>query len=245
MRYLVLSDIHANIDALESVLADAARHGDAPILLLGDLVGYGAEPNAVIDRLRELPIAASIRGNHDRVACGLDEPENFNTVARASALATARTLTARNRQYLRDLPPGPLVVNDLVELCHGTPFDEDMYVFDEMDAVYALRAATRPLCLFGHTHMPFGVRLSGDEIDYLDVSPENPIALAHGIGYLLNVGSVGQPRDGDPRAGYGLVNMDTRTVTCFRVTYPVEAAQARVRAANLPEALAKRLALGR
>jgi diadenosine tetraphosphatase ApaH/serine/threonine PP2A family protein phosphatase len=245
MRCLVLSDIHANIDALESVLADASRHGDLPIVLLGDLVGYGADPNAVIDRLRALPVAAAIRGNHDRAACGLDSGEGFNEVARASALATAGALTARNREYLKALPAGPLVISDLTEICHGAPFDEDAYVFDEMDAVYALRAASRPLCLYGHTHAPFGARLVEEDLVFLDVSPGEVIAVPATARSLVNVGSVGQPRDGDPRAAYGLLDEEARTVTCFRVDYPVERAQARIREAGLPEPLARRLGLGR
>jgi len=245
MRCLVLSDIHANIDALDQVMADAAGHGDLPVLLLGDLVGYGAEPNAVIDRLRDLPIAAAIRGNHDRAACGIDDGENFNEAARTSAAVTARLLTARNREYLKGLPVGPLAVSALTEICHGTPFDEDAYVFDEMDAVYALRAASRPLCLFGHTHAPFGARLNGEELEFLEVTPGEAIAVAEGYRLLVNVGSVGQPRDGDPRAAYGVLDEEARTITCYRVAYPVERAQARIREAGLPEALARRLGLGR
>jgi diadenosine tetraphosphatase ApaH/serine/threonine PP2A family protein phosphatase len=245
MRCLVLSDIHANIDALDSVLADAARHGDLPILLLGDLVGYGAAPNAVIDRIRDLPIAVAIRGNHDRAACGLDNGESFNDVARASAAATARFLTARNREYLQLLAPGPIAISDVTEICHGSPFDEDAYVFDEMDASYALRAAARPICLFGHTHSPFAVRLRGEDLERLDVSPGEPVAVRDADRLLVNVGSVGQPRDGDARAGYGILDEEARTVTCYRVAYPVDRAQARIREAGLPEALAARLGVGR
>ena len=245
MRYLILSDIHANLDALESVLADAAREDDLPVLLLGDLVGYGAEPNAVIDRLRDRTIAAAVRGNHDRAACGLDNGEHFNEAARTSAAATARLLTARNREYLRGLPAGPVVLSDLTEICHGTPFDEDAYVFDEMDAVLALRAASRALCLFGHTHAPFGLCLKGEDLSFLSTGPGETITVTAGCRLLVNVGSVGQPRDGDPRAAYGILDETARTVTCYRVAYPVERAQARILEAGLPEALAKRLALGR
>jgi diadenosine tetraphosphatase ApaH/serine/threonine PP2A family protein phosphatase len=245
MRYLILADIHANLDALDRVLEDAARHGEWRVLLLGDLVGYGAEPNAVIDRLRDVPVAAAVRGNHDRAACGLGDAAAFNDVARASVSATARMLTARNRDFLRALPAGPLAISDLTEICHGTPFDEDAYVFDEMDAVYAIRAAARPLCLFAHTHAPFGARLRGDTLEYVDVASGGPVALEEGTGLLVNVGSVGQPRDGDPRAGYGILDEDERTVAAYRIEYPVERAQARIREAGLPEGLAKRLALGR
>jgi diadenosine tetraphosphatase ApaH/serine/threonine PP2A family protein phosphatase len=245
MRYLVLSDIHANIDALDTVLADAGRHGDAAILLLGDLVGYGADPNGVIDRVRGLRVAASVRGNHDRVVSGLDGADDFNDAARESASRTAEALTEDNREYLRSLPAGPLAVDELVEICHGTPFDEDAYVFDEMDAVYALRAASRPLCLFGHTHSPLALSMAGDEVAFTAVTPGATFTLKDGVRYLINVGSVGQPRDGDPRAAYGIVSTEQREITCYRVEYPVDRAQARIRAAGLPAALARRLGLGR
>ena len=245
MRYLILSDIHANIDALDQVLADAARHGEFRVLLLGDLVGYNADPNGVVARLRELPVEAAVRGNHDRVACGLGDSAHFSEAARASAASTAARLTEESRDYLRGLPPGPVSVSPLVEICHGAPFDEDEYIFDEMDAVYAIRAASRPVCLFGHTHAPFAMRMAGDEIDFLDVSPGARIALHTGSRYLVNVGSVGQPRDGDPRAAYGILETERPGITCYRVAYPVERAQSRIREAGLPDALARRLAVGR
>ncbi len=190
-------------------------------------------------------MAAAIRGNHDRVACGMGEAGEFNDAARASARVTARMLTGENRDYLRGLPRGPLAVDEFIEICHGTPFDEDEYIFDEMDAVYALRAASRPVCLFGHTHTPFAMRLAGDDVDFLDVSPGARIVLQDGQRYLANVGSVGQPRDGDPRAAYGILDTGARTLTCHRVAYPVERAQRRIREAGLPDALARRLSVGR
>jgi len=245
MLHLVLSDIHANMDALTAVLEDAARHGEARVLVLGDLVGYGGEPNAVVDLVRSLPDVTAIRGNHDRVACGIGDADNFNMAARTSARITAELLTARNRDYLRGLPAGPLAVSDWLEICHGTPYDEDEYIFDETDALYAIRSASRPLCLFGHTHAPFAIKLAGDDIDYLDVSTGASIPIQDGVRYLANVGSVGQPRDGDPRAAYGILDSEARTLTCYRVAYDVEKAQARIRAAGLPDALARRLGIGR
>ena len=245
MRCLVLSDIHANIDALDRVLADAARHGDLQLLLLGDLVGYGAEPNLVIDRLRDLPVAAAIRGNHDRAACGLDDGENFNETARASAAVTGRILTARNREYLKALAAGPIAVSALTEICHGTPFDEDAYVFDEMDAMYALQASRARVCLYGHTHIPASLVFDGSLVDFGVLKGDQTIACRDDTRYLINVGSVGQPRDGDPRAAYGVVDLDQRTVNVYRVAYPVEQAQARIIDAGLPDVLAQRLRLGR
>jgi diadenosine tetraphosphatase ApaH/serine/threonine PP2A family protein phosphatase len=157
MRYLVLSDIHANLEALEAVL-DAAR--DIPyerLLVLGDLVGYGADPNAVVDRIRGLSPHAVIRGNHDKVGAGLEPSDAFNAVARAAIRWTYEALSDDNRDWLAELPAGPLVVDDLLEICHGTPFDEDMYVFDDGDVLRAMqsaedRATCRLLRLDGVAH---------------------------------------------------------------------------------------------
>ena len=154
MRYLILSDIHGNIEALDAVLAalDPATY-DAT-LVLGDLVGYGADPNAVIERVRGLSPRATIRGNHDKVAAGVEDAEGFNTIARSAVSWTMLELSPENTSYLAALQQGPQVVDDMIEICHGTPYDEDAYVFDELDALRALESATRPVCLFGHTHIP-------------------------------------------------------------------------------------------
>ncbi len=152
MRYLIISDIHANIEALTAVL-DAERTWDH-LLVLGDLVGYGAAPNEVVDRIRELDPVAIIRGNHDKASCGIEDGSNFNQVARLAALWTQETLTPSNRQYLKELPAGPEAIDEHVEICHGSPFDEDHYIFDGEDALRALGASGRPLCLFAHTHLP-------------------------------------------------------------------------------------------
>ncbi len=153
MRYLILSDIHANIDAFDAVLEHATGRWDR-VLVLGDLVGYGAEPNAVVDRVKELQPDTVIRGNHDKAACGIDDGSQFNHVARMAALWTGEQLTPDNMEYLRARPMGPVPIDELTEICHGTPFDEDHYVFDGNDAVMAMRSATRRICLYGHTHLP-------------------------------------------------------------------------------------------
>ena len=246
MRYLVLSDIHANLEALAAVLDTPAAVSCDRVLVLGDLVGYGADPNAVVDRVRALRIAAVIRGNHDKAACGLDDGTSFNQVARFAAVWTGETLTGDNRQYLRDLPAGPVVVDEHVEICHGAPFDEDHYIFDASDARRALDAARRPLCLFGHTHLPvvfFGVR--GDIGGRVPEDAEHAVEITAGTSLLVNVGSVGQPRDGDPRAGYAVYDDAGPSLTLYRLTYPVEIAQRKIVAAGLPHALANRLAIGR
>ena len=139
MRYLVISDIHANLEALDAVLAAAGGYDHA--LVLGDLVGYGADPNAVIDRVLSLPSATFIRGNHDKVGAGLEDTEGFNYLARQAITWTAHELTPEHRAWLAALPQGPVIVDPLVEICHGAPFDEDVYIFDDLDAMRALRAS--------------------------------------------------------------------------------------------------------
>jgi diadenosine tetraphosphatase ApaH/serine/threonine PP2A family protein phosphatase len=247
MRYLVLADIHANIEALDVCLADARSRKYDRTLVLGDLVGYGADPGLAIDRVRALEPHAIVRGNHDKVACGLEPPSDFNSVAKSAAIWTRDILDAGHREWLAALPQGPVQIDELIEICHGSPFDEDAYVFDELDALRALKAATRPLCLFGHTHCPIAFDLSADTLESTAPSPPLPVQffLIGQAQYLVNPGAVGQPRDGDPRAAYAIVDVDKRRVELFRLKYPVEQAQAKVLAAGLPEVLAHRLAVGR
>lgn len=248
MRYFVLSDIHANLEALETVLeAVDARLYDR-VICLGDLVGYGANPNEVVDRIRALEPAVIIRGNHDKVASGLETAKDFNPVARLAARWTRDRLTPENQTYLAELPTGPRIVDDLVEICHGTPYDEDAYIFGEEDGLLALAATRRPLCLFGHTHVPLVLRMAADglEVEHLG-GGDNPhtVALESAGRCLVNPGSVGQPRDGDPRAAYAIVDTDNRTVALFRQQYPIDEAQRKIFMAGLPGVLAQRLGVGR
>ena len=244
MRYLVISDVHANLEALEATLAHAAAH-DA-VLVLGDLVGYGADPNAVIDRIRQLPSATIIRGNHDKVGAGIENVEAFNHLAKQAITWTASTLTAANRTWLAALPAGPINIDATVEICHGSPFDEDVYIFDDLDARRALLSAERALCLFGHTHVPAVYRF---DTEFRPVGPPRGetfrLLLDGAAKYLVNCGAVGQPRDGDPRAAYGMLDTEKRTITVTRVPYDLATAQAKIINAGLPEVLAQRLAIGR
>src|SRR5262245_38501262 len=152
MRYLILSDIHSNLEALEAVLTASARQYDA-VLMLGDVVGYGADPNAVVEKVRSLKPVASIRGNHDKVAAGLDSSEDFNSLARAAALWTQRMLTPSSLEYVRGLPAEPVIVDDNVEICHGSPLDEDFYIVADVDAAQAIAVSKRRLCFFCVTHV--------------------------------------------------------------------------------------------
>jgi diadenosine tetraphosphatase ApaH/serine/threonine PP2A family protein phosphatase len=248
MRYLVLTDIHGNVDALDAVLAAAGpvdRH-----LVLGDVVGYGAGPNEVIERVRGLEPAAIIRGNHDKVIAGLEIPESFNPAALQSAAWTAEALSPEHREWLAHLPQGPAIVDDLVEICHGMPADEDEYLFTPRDAGRAFDAARRPVCLFGHTHVPACYVVSLDEPDVMvveDTGHGRPLELSldERRRFVVNPGAVGQPRDGDPRAAYAIYDSEARTLALARTAYDVDRAQTRIRDARLPDILARRLAVGR
>ncbi len=247
MRYLVLTDLHANLEALESCLSDAGRRGYDQTLVLGDLIGYGADPNAIVERVRDMKPVGLIRGNHDKVAIGIGEAEGFNYVAKTAAAWMLQALTPENRAWVAALPQGPQVIDDLVEICHGSPVDEDVYIFTERDAMDALVASARPLCLFGHTHYPVTFCLRDGMMCGVGPSrdAEGLVHLEEGAKYLVNPGSVGQPRDGDPRAAYAIVDTERRDVLLFRVEYAVEETQRKVIAAGLPEALAWRLTAGR
>jgi predicted phosphodiesterase len=246
VRHLILSDIHANLPALEAVLAAAQNEWDAA-LVLGDLVGYGADPNGVIDRVRALAPCAIIRGNHDKAACGLDSGEQFNQAARFAAQWTAEQLTRENHVYLRELPQGPIDIDLRLAICHGAPFDEDHYIFDAADAQRAFDLRHRPVCVFGHTHLPAIFMAMAMAARLGAAAPETPVyalELRDDVCYLLNPGSVGQPRDGDPRAAFALYDTDG-TFVFRRVVYDVAEAQRRISAAGLPQSLANRLAIGR
>src|SRR4051812_40786427 len=247
-RYLVLSDIHSNLEALEAVLTASSKQKCDGVLVLGDLVGYGADPNAVVDRIRELEPLSVVRGNHDKVAAGLETAEEFNPMARAAAMWTQLALSPDTYAYVRSMPTGPQVVDDAVEICHGSPLDEDLYVVADVDAVRSIERARRPLCFFGHTHVAMRASVDAQrrlEIEAPQGHPEFQTTLVDTTKYLINPGSVGQPRDGDSRAAYAIADIDRQLVTLHRVAYPIETAQKKILEAGLPPMLAYRLGMGR
>lgn len=247
MRYLILSDIHANLEALEAVLALAPASSFDRLLVLGDIVGYGADPNAVVDCVRSLSPHVVIRGNHDKVAAGLADAESFNATARVSAEWTSQHLTAANRAYLASLPAGPHACDEDVEVCHGAPYDEDAYIFEHDDALHALEQMTRPLGFFGHTHVQIGYWLSADAFDVIvpESDFDSTLFVESDRRYLINPGAVGQPRDGDPRAAFAEYESGTRELKLRRAPYDVALAQTKILEAGLPEGLARRLGVGK
>ena len=244
MRYLIISDIHGNVHALDSVVRDAVTLGYDAVLCLGDLVGYGADPSAVIQRVRQLAPVKIVRGNHDKVAAGLEPAVLFNEVARRSIEWTRDAVTPDELAYLAALPKGPVTVNETVEICHGSPFDEDHYVFDQDDAARSIEAASSRFCFFGHTHLPAVFTAADDPATTGNGLAEDEMRLPARGPALINVGSVGQPRDGDPRAAYGLIDLDKGTIRLRRTVYDVQGAQKKIMKAGLPQWLALRLEKG-
>jgi predicted phosphodiesterase len=246
MRYLILSDIHSNREALLAVLNRVRRKRWDKAIVLGDVVGYGANPNEAIDTVRSLRPLVAIRGNHDKVCSGVEDGEMFNRVALQAAVWTREHLTPSNLRWLRSLPEGPAVVDGAFAIAHGTPIDEDAYIFGEIEALNVFRQTTFPLCFFGHSHFPVIFGLSPDAIQtVLTAPPLFRFRLEPGVRYLVNPGSIGQPRDGVPLASFAMFDSDTRTVAIHRVSYELERAQRKILGAGLPRPLADRLALGR
>ena len=250
MRYLLLSDIHANSEALSATM-DAAPAHDA-VWNLGDLVGYGASPNEVIDTCVALG-SVFVRGNHDRVCSGERTAEDFNPVAQQSAKWTFSNLTSDHAGWLRGMAKGPVHPDGPNVACvHGSPLDEDQYISTVKEAWLPLLHAERRIVFFGHTHQQGGFATQGRR--WFDLKPhynglfgaeQYEIRLDPETRYLINPGSVGQPRDGDWRAAFALYDDEAMTVTFCRVPYDIGAAQKRILDAGLPSRLAQRLAQGR
>jgi len=246
VRYLVLSDLHANLEATDAVLAAASALAADHTLVLGDLVGYGPDPNAVLERMVARPATTLIRGNHDRVAAGLGTDTDFNPYARAALRWTVAQLTPEATRALGNLSQGPVAVDEDVEICHGAPSDEDTYVHSPADAERAGQATSRAICLFGHTHIaslfacaPGPARLAGP-------SGRTPFTmdLRDADRWLINPGAVGQPRDGDWRAAFALLDTAARTCTLHRAEYDAALTRRKMAGAGLPPILISRIGPG-
>ena len=251
MRVLLISDVHSNLEALEACLNHAPAYDR--VANLGDIIGYGASPNEVIDRVRELG-GLYVRGNHDRACSGMDDISNFNPIAATAALWTRSTLHAENLLWIRKLPRGPIFDPEVsgVQFVHGSPNDEDEYILNSFAAIAALEEAEPAVTFFGHTHMQGGMGLRDGvnfslrlEFPSKEKAEHMTITLDPSAKYLLNPGSVGQPRDADWRAAFAVYDSEKHAVSFYRVPYAIEAAQHRIIAANLPPRLASRLREGR
>jgi len=242
MRILIISDVHANYTALMAVLADAGQVDET--WCLGDLVGYGPDPNAVVEEIREIPNLTCIMGNHDIAVTGKMSFDTFNGDARTSLTHHEKVLTASNMDFLRSLPT-KLVMRAEATLAHGSPRDPLWeYILNALSARLNFDQFDTPLCFVGHSHVQcmFELNQTTDRINVSQTTPNEALKLNPKL--ILNPGSVGQPRDRDPRAAYAICNFAERTWTPYRVEYNIAEVQKRIREFGLPEKHAVRIAEG-
>jgi len=247
MRTLVLSDLHANLTALQSSLKAVEGKWDR-VVCLGDVVGYGPDPNEVADCIRQMG-AVTIRGNHDKAVAEIMATDDFNPVAKMAVEWTRKQLSNENLDWLAALPQGPLEAEGLV-LVHGAFQDEDEYVFTPSQALEGLLDSTTQVTFYGHTHHQGGFAYQDSRLEVLQLRPReherhSALRIEDDKRYLLNPGSVGQPRDGDPRASFAIADLEHNAIEFWRVPYQIEPVQERMRSARLPEPLVHRLMLGR
>ncbi len=249
MVYAIISDIHSNLEALTAVLADIDRRSVDAVLCLGDLVGYNADPDACVDAVLSRA-STVVRGNHDKAVAGFMNLEWFNTLAREAVLWTQRSAQPETLERVRRLPEGPTALNDEVLLCHGSPIDEDEYLLpgQAVRDAYRFLEERMPrvrLCFHGHTHVPLAASLGKGDRSPRMLDAARPLHLDPDTVYLLNPGSVGQPRDGNSRASFGILDTGSGTFTNIRVAYAFGETQRKIQEAGLPPALARRLGEGR
>jgi len=241
MRYGIISDIHANLPALEAVL-EGLREVDR-VVCLGDIVGYGADPNQCCDTVRDLGCPA-LKGNHDAGVTGELDFSWFNSIAAEALAWTRRALTARNLDFLERLPLQR--EQDGFLMVHGSPVDPWEYIYDAWGAERAFSAMQQGLCFFGHTHLAtaFVADQDGHPVEQVALPEGGCLELRPDRRYLINPGGVGQPRDGNPKASYLIYDSETRLVEWFRVDYPIAEEQRRMREAGIHECLVERLGVG-
>ena len=240
MRFAIVSDIHANLEAFDAVLNDAEDQKCTHFVCLGDVVGYNANPHECVDRVRELDCPI-VKGNHDEQASLMESSRDFNEMAEAAIEWTRENLTDADKEWLRDLKMQRQVRDfTIVHATLDTP-DQWGYVFNNLDAAASFTYQHTTVCFFGHTHVPMAfVRDEGvqrQQLDKLRIDPAKK--------YFINVGSVGQPRDGDWHAAYCIYHVESNLVEQRRLKYDLETAQRKIIDAGLPRLLAERLALGR
>jgi predicted phosphodiesterase len=243
MRFAFISDIHANLEALEAVLADIDKKETDEILCLGDVVGYGANPNECAEIIAKR-CKSVLLGNHDAVATNLLTTQHFNVHAKIAIEWTTQTLTQSNKTFLAALPVSK--TTDLITMAHSTPYEPGMwyYITSLEEAAYNFQFFDTKICLVGHTHIPMIIVLDGEEIY---VHPEKQISYneREDRRLLINIGSVGQPRDRIPDSSYGILDTDEKTFTLYRIPYDILKAQSKMKKIKMPDFLINRLAEGR
>ena len=241
MKILVISDVHANITALEAVLAEAGSYDSA--WCLGDLVGYGPDGNECVQRVRNLPNILCVRGNHDLAICGDTDLDIFNHEASEAILVSRKMMTPETLLFLRGLPE--VLTSDLVTLVHGSPRNPVWeYILDTAIAAENFISFNTPLAFVGHSHLPlmFSADKESELVERSYILPGMKHNLTNRT--ILNPGSVGQPRDNEPRASFGIFDPEAMTWEIHRVAYDIPAVQKRIMDAGLPEKHARRLSAG-
>ncbi|MFZ1947344.1 MAG: metallophosphoesterase family protein [bacterium] len=240
MKYVIISDIHANLEACEAARAETKRIAPDRVLNLGDTVGYGASPAECIETCREF-VDVTVAGNHDFGVAGLTDIRYFNSYARRAVLWTAGALSQAHIDYLGGLPLAH-VEPDCLRAVHATPSDPAKweYIFGREDALAESEAFTEPVCFIGHSHQAAIFEIERGRV----TRGADRVKIVPGRKYLVNVGSVGQPRDGDPRACVCVYDVDSAEVELVRVAYNVDAAMRKIVGAGLPAILARRLLYG-
>ncbi|MBO4303380.1 MAG: metallophosphoesterase family protein [Lentisphaeria bacterium] len=268
MRFAILSDIHGNLEAMTSVMEKCAKLEIDKYIFLGDVVGYNGNPKECMDIVRGLNIAGAVKGNHDEYAANNDDVlASFNPHAKAAVLWTKSQLSLDDRSWLTNLPMRQVVKGTFITIVHATLDSPEAwgYIFDEHHAADNFAYQFTQLCFCGHSHVPVGFckksvvapnakaieelktwtdPIQPDELRDFTVSDSVSIDLQTGCKYLLNVGSIGQPRNKDPRASFAVYDSSAKNVTRFRVPYDIASTQARIREVGLPERLAARLSSG-
>jgi diadenosine tetraphosphatase ApaH/serine/threonine PP2A family protein phosphatase len=240
-RFAILGDIHANLEALRAVMDDARSQSVTDFVCVGDVVGYNADPVACVRIIRDELCSPAVRGNHDHYCSHEEELDDFQPLAASAIAWTRRQLSAEDAQWLRILPlfraiGGFTVVHSTLDVPERWG-----YVFDTLDAEAHFTYQKTPLCFHGHTHIP----LVFEKRKEIERTQPEKVVLTPGCKYFINTGSVGQPRDGDPRSSYVIYDTNARIVTFRRIDYDVTTAMEKIRQAGLPERLAIRLAAGR
>jgi diadenosine tetraphosphatase ApaH/serine/threonine PP2A family protein phosphatase len=243
LRTAFISDIHANLDALEVVHQDFESQGIDRVVCLGDIVGYGPEPNECVAKVREL-CEITIVGNHDYAALERMDTLGFNEYARAAADWTANALSPESRDFLSLLPLDHVM--DGMRLVHASPLEPERwtYVLSYQEAERQFASFNERLCFIGHSHLPVVIEQNGGEINALHFAGDVPLRLHKERRYIVNVGSVGQPRDRDPRTGYAWYDDEMDATMLRRLEYPIATVQKKIEESGLPTFLAQRLADG-
>lgn len=244
MRYLVFSDIHSNLEAFRKFLSLKRIKEVDKKLFLGDLVGYGPDPDESISLFKEFKDIQYIRGNHDKVIANLESSSLFNPVAAFSAEWSKKQISSENKDFLKNINKGPLTVDHFITICHGSTFDEDYYLFSIFEAIESFKFMETSIGFFGHTHFPIIYLLRNEKIETVSLTNNTKIKLDPNTRYLINPGSIGQPRDKNPTPSFVIFDSRKKEINFHRFTYNIKTTQKKIRNAKLPEILASRLESG-